>query len=189
MPVRSAPDAPLAVDLESLMSAWQQADHEAATTLIERLTPLLLRYFRAQAAYRRHAEDLVQETWIRVHKARHTWRPREPVLPWIFAIARHTGLDGYRRSRRVEMRETQVDKLPHVAAPEPRSAAADSELDALLAELPHSQREVIVMLKVSGMSIEEVARATAASAGSVKQKAHRAYAKLREILSQKGRTR
>jgi RNA polymerase sigma-70 factor (ECF subfamily) len=189
MPARSAPETMPSVGLESLMSAYQQADHEAATTLIERLSPLLLRYFGAQPAYRRHAEDLVQETWIRIHKARHTYRGPEPVLPWIFAIARHTGLDGYRRSKRVEMRETQMDELPQVAAPEPIAATSEADLDALLAELPESQREVIVMLKVSGMSIEEVARATAASTGSVKQKAHRAYQKLRETLSQKARTR
>ena len=56
-------------------------------------------------------------------------------------------------------------------------------MDTILAVLPERQREVIVMLKVSGMTIEEVARATSSSAGSVKQKAHRAYQKLREVLS------
>ena len=48
--------------------------------------------------------------------------------------------------------------------------------------LPESQREVIVMLKVSGMSLEEVARATASTVGAVKLKAHRAYEKLRRVL-------
>jgi len=48
--------------------------------------------------------------------------------------------------------------------------------------LPESQREVIVMLKVSEMTLEQVARATSSSVGSVKQKAHRAYEKLREAL-------
>jgi len=53
---------------------------------------------------------------------------------------------------------------------------------ALLAALPESQREVIALLKVSGMSLEEVARATSNSVGSVKQKAHRAYERLRQLL-------
>ncbi len=181
-PVRPAPGNTLAPELESLMSGYQRADEEAAAALIERLSPLLLRYFRIQPASRRFAEDLVQETWMRIHRARHTYRGGDPVLPWIFAIARHTGLDAYRKTRRVEIRETQVDVYPQEAAAEP-DAHASVDLDALLAELPHGQREVIVMLKVSGMSIEEVARATSASAGSVKQKAHRAYEKLRAILS------
>jgi RNA polymerase sigma-70 factor (ECF subfamily) len=56
----------------------------------------------------------------------------------------------------------------------------------LLDRLPESQREVILLLKVSGMTLEEVARTTACSVGAIKQKAHRAYATLRELL-QKGR--
>ena len=59
------------------------------------------------------------------------------------------------------------------------------ELEALLAPLSESQREVIAMLKVEGMSLEEVARATSSSVGSVKQKVHRAYKKLRETLGVK----
>ena len=61
-------------------------------------------------------------------------------------------------------------------------AGADGEYEALLAPLSLSQREVITMLKVEGMSLEEVARATSSSVGSVKQKAHRAYKKLRETI-------
>ena len=60
--------------------------------------------------------------------------------------------------------------------------AADG-LNALLAPLSESQREVIEMLKVAGMSLEEVARATSSSVGSVKQKVHRAYKKLRETMN------
>jgi RNA polymerase sigma-70 factor (ECF subfamily) len=59
-------------------------------------------------------------------------------------------------------------------------------LIALLAPLSESQREVIAMLKVAGMSLEEVARATSSSVGSVKQKVHRAYKKLRETMSAAG---
>ena len=56
------------------------------------------------------------------------------------------------------------------------------DMNAILQALPDTQREVVVMLKVLGMTIDEVARATSSSAGSVKQKAHRAYEKLREVL-------
>jgi RNA polymerase sigma-70 factor, ECF subfamily len=177
MPVSSTPDA----GLEALMSGYQNADEEAATALIEKVSPMLLRFFWVQAFSRRHADDLLQETWMRIHKARHTYRPGEPVLPWLFAIARHTGLDSYRKSRRVEARETQVEELPEIAGVSSMSQDV-SALDAMLGRLPESQREVLVMLKVSGMTIEEVARATSSSVGSVKQKAHRAYRTLRDAL-------
>jgi RNA polymerase sigma-70 factor (ECF subfamily) len=54
--------------------------------------------------------------------------------------------------------------------------------DELIADLPASQREVLIMLKVNGLSLEEVARATSSSVGSVKQKVHRAYQSIRSLL-------
>lgn len=165
------------------MCRYQQADEEGARLFIERVSPLLLRYFLVQPSTRRFADDLMQETWMRIHKARHTWRSGEPVLPWIYAIARHASLDAHRKSRRVEFREIQVDALPDASTPATSGRLPD--LDAMLATLPPSQREVVLLLKVSGLSVDEVARATASTAGSVRQKAHRAYRKLRALLSRR----
>jgi RNA polymerase sigma-70 factor (ECF subfamily) len=55
--------------------------------------------------------------------------------------------------------------------------------EVLMAALPESQREVLAMLKVNGLSIEEVARATSSTVGSIKQEAHRAYERLRKLLA------
>ena len=171
--------------LPELMAGYQNGEDAAARTLIERISPLLFRFFLAQVVSRRSAEDLLQETWLRIHKVRHTYRPGEPVLPWIYAIARHIRVDHYRKVRRVETREQQVDTLPHVAASARDEPSQAPDFETLLKALPASQREVITMLKISGMSLEEVARATASTVGSVKQKAHRAYNKLRELLTQR----
>jgi RNA polymerase sigma-70 factor, ECF subfamily len=176
-----APQSAPEENLQALMSGYQDGDKAAASRLIEQVSPLLRRYFLVHAADRRYADDLFQETWMRIHKARHTYRRAEPVLPWIFAIARHTSLDTYRRARRVEIREWQVDSLPEPAQLRPESTGA--ELNMMLTALPESQREVIVLLKIFGMTIEEVAHATSSTTGAVKQKAFRAYQKLRDVLS------
>jgi RNA polymerase sigma-70 factor (ECF subfamily) len=166
------------IELGDLMVRYQNGDPAAVTELIERLSPQLHRFFLAQFVSRRFADDLLQETWLRIHQVRHTYRPGEPVLPWIYALARNIRVDHYRKTRGVEDREQQVEQLPEPAA-SPAPPAAGPDMDSMLRQLPESQREVIVMLKVSGMSIEEVARATSSSTGSVKQKAHRAYETLR----------
>jgi len=167
-------------ELEALMAGYQNGDGAAAAALIERVSPALHRFFLAQTTSSRHADDLLQETWLRLHQVRHTYRPGEPVLPWLYAIARHIRVDHYRRTRRLEAREQQVEQLPDPA--EVPTPTRGPDVEAALRQLPESQREVIVMLKVAGMSLEEVARATASSVGSVKQKAHRAYEKLRELM-------
>ena len=166
-------------NIELLMARYQQGDFEAATALVELVSPLLYRFFAMRAASRAEAEDLLQETWLRVHKVRHTYRPAEPLLPWFYAIARHIRVDHYRKTLRVSRSEQDLDSIEDVAARPALSPAAEA-VAALLAPLTENQREVLEMLKVEGMTLEEVARATSSTVGSVKQKVHRAYQKLRE---------
>jgi RNA polymerase sigma-70 factor, ECF subfamily len=174
------------LDLELLMARYQEGDFAAATALIDRISPQLHRFFVVQFASRPDADDLLQETWLRIHKVRHTYRPGEPVLPWFYAIARHVRVDHYRKALRNKVREQQLEGISRGVAFAPPNALQDDSLEALLAPLPESQREVIEMLKVAGMSLEEVARATSSSVGSVKQKVHRAYKKLREKMAAVG---
>src|SRR3982751_2225855 len=84
--------------LEALMARYQQGDFSAAGTLVDRLSPQLHRFFLIQFASRRHADDLLQETWLRIHQVRHTYRPGAPVLPWLYAIARHVRVDQFRKT-------------------------------------------------------------------------------------------
>jgi RNA polymerase sigma-70 factor, ECF subfamily len=172
--------------LESLMARYQQGDSAAVTTLVNRLSPQLHRFFLAQFVSRRYADDLLQETWMRIHEVRHTYRPGQPVLPWLYAIARNIRVDHYRKTQRTENRQQSLEESPDIPQKSEARSAATPDLEALLATLPDSQREVLAMLKVAGMSLEEVARATASSVGSVKQKAHRAYTHLRERLGDRG---
>jgi RNA polymerase sigma-70 factor (ECF subfamily) len=173
--------------LDSLMARYQEGDHAAAAALVNRLSPQLHRFFLVQFASRRHADDLLQETWMRIHQARHTYRPGEPVLPWLYAIARHVRVDHFRKAQRGELREQELTEgADH---PQPETSDRTPDLDALLSALPESQREVIALLKLSDMSLEEVARATSSSVGAVKQKAHRAYERLRQLLARKGGAR
>jgi RNA polymerase sigma-70 factor (ECF subfamily) len=168
-------------DLDRWMERYQQADPEAPAALVVAISPALLRFFRSQVASRQQADDLLQETWLRIHRVRHTYRPGEPVLPWVYAIARRVRVDGYRRMRRITMHETAMGVVPERPAQiEPRHSSP--EFDALVAALPEAQREVVTMLKVGGLSLEEVARATTSTVGAVKQKAHRAYERLRKLL-------
>ena len=118
---------------------------------------------------------------MRIHRVRHTYRPGEPVLPWVYAIARRVGIDGYRRTRRVTSHESAMDVLPERSA-QVENRSTLPEFATLVAALPEAQREVVTMMKVGGLSLEEVARATSCTVGAVKQKAHRAYERLRKLL-------
>jgi len=175
------PAAP-ANDPVELMVRYQQGDAAAASLLVELLSPQLFRFFAAQMGSAADANDMLQDTWLRIHRVRHTFRAGEPLLPWVYAIARRVRVDSYRKRRRVSAREVAADVLPE------RSQAAEADRDlppfeAMIAVLPESQKEVLTLLKVNGLSVEEVARATSSTVGAVKQKAHRAYERLRQVLS------
>src|SRR5882762_5288746 len=96
-------------EVEILMRRYQQADGEAAAALIDKLSPRVFQFFLAQVRDRAQAEDLLQDFWLRVHKARHTFRIGEPLLPWVFAIARRTQIDQYRRTRNLKHHELQLE--------------------------------------------------------------------------------
>lgn len=164
------------------MVAYQNGDSNAANALIDAASPALYRFFAIHSGDRRHAADLLQEAWIRIHKARHTYQPGQPVMPWLYAIARHVRIDAYRK-RRSERFEQPLESVAEPSVAPSAAPASAPDLQALLAQLPASQREVVCMLKLSGLSLEEVARATSSSVGSVKQKAHRAYEKLRSLIA------
>jgi RNA polymerase sigma-70 factor (ECF subfamily) len=174
-------------DLPGLMLRYQQGDAVAVEELVRSISPFLLRFFATWDDSRGEAEDLLQDCWMRIHRSRHTYRSSEPLLPWIFAVARHTRLDGYRRRRRRQSKEIPISDVPEMSASPGRAAAIEiSDLRRMLEGLPENQREVILMLKVSGMSLEEVARATSSTVGAIKQRAHRAYRELRARF-EKGR--
>jgi RNA polymerase sigma-70 factor, ECF subfamily len=172
-------------NLEQLMVRYQNGDAAAAKCLIDHLSGQLYGFFAGQSGDREEAGDMTQDAWLRIHRARHTYRAGQPVLPWIYAIARCVRVDNYRKRTRIRSREIATDVWPAVPAPAPPSSELPSFAE-LVAPLPQSQREALTLLKVNGLSIEEVARVTSSSPGAVKQRIHRAYDRLRSLLQPGG---
>lgn len=179
----AASDSLDAFPLERWMERYQGADPKAPSVLVHSISPALVRFFCAQGASREEAEDLLQETWLRIHRSRHAYRPGEQLLPWVYAIARHVRVDAYRRRRRIATHEAGVEVLPERLPDQTHPSAESPSFEELIASLPAGQREVVTMLKVAGLSLEQVAQATSSTVGAVKQKAHRAYQRLRLMLS------
>jgi len=172
-----------ALGMQQLMCRYQQADRTAVPILIEALSPQLYRFFASQTDITADADEMLQDLWLRIHRARHSYRPGAPVLPWVYAIARRVRTDNYRQRRRMASHETNVDVLPEL--PNHRTASSAAGFRDSMALLSERQRTVLTMLKVNGMSIEGVAHATASTISAVKTDAHRAYERLRRLL---GRT-
>src|SRR5271169_2414394 len=106
-------------NLDTLMARYQAGDFVAVTVLVECVSPQLHRFFMAQSASRSDADDLLQETWLRIHRVRHTYRPDAPVMPWFYAIARRVRIDYYRKMSRTIARERPLEEASDLSHPVP----------------------------------------------------------------------
>ncbi|MCB9526133.1 MAG: sigma-70 family RNA polymerase sigma factor [Myxococcales bacterium] len=132
------------------------------------------------------ADDLVQQTFLKVHRNRHRYQPGAPVTPWVMTIARNLATDMLRKQGRRKEALTPEGLLPEVARPEADTfetrATAEWVRDAL-AQLPEGQRQVVELHKLQGQSFDEVAQRLGIQAGAARVRAHRAYARLRSLLT------
>jgi RNA polymerase sigma-70 factor (ECF subfamily) len=140
--------------------------------------PALLAYFRRQPALAGVADDLLQETFVRV--LRGLGRLQLSVTPraYVFGIARHVGLDALRARRPTE-------ELP-ADAPAPGQVAEDPRLDLLrvtIAALPDLQREALHLKLHQELSYAEIAEVLGTPVGTVRSRLHHALAQLRATLN------
>jgi RNA polymerase sigma-70 factor (ECF subfamily) len=170
------------------MQRAQEGDEAAYVELLVLLTDATRRYVCLKlGAIVAWTEDVVQETLISVHAARHTYDSRRPFAPWYYAIARNRLIDTLRREGRVSQREIGVETLPDFAAAvgAGEMSFADVDIDAVhaaLRSLPPRQREVVESLKLRDESVRDVASRLSMSPSAVKVTAHRGYRALKRLL-------
>jgi RNA polymerase sigma-70 factor (ECF subfamily) len=122
--------------------------------------------------------DAYQDTFLALHRARHTYQPQRPIEPWLFAIARNVVADYGRRWERRSRHELLTDSDPE-PVPEQPPRDFGAELAAALRALPNRQREALQLLKFQGLSIREAAARVGTTPGALKLRAHRAYLALK----------
>jgi RNA polymerase sigma-70 factor, ECF subfamily len=181
-------------DLRDLMARYQDGDANAFRTLYAEVSPRLLGYLMKMARSRAVADDLLQQTFLKVHRARAAYIRGTDPLPWIYSIAHRTFIDEARKKKRAIVNvatdaEGTVPDVPATitgdavgATDEPvDSEEAKAALDAL-AQLPDAQREAVVLTKLEGKSVAEAAEIAGTTIGAMKVRAHRGYEALRKLL-------
>jgi len=176
------------VQAAELMRRYQQGERQAFDQLVRLLGPRIYRYFLHSFSSNTVADDLYQETWMKAHDSRMTHRVGEPVLPWLYGVAKHVGADHRRRfarhRRRVEAGR-EVNLVLGAAGGHGESATAARKTEAAqllglaMVGLPEKLKEALLLIKLEGLSVEEAASIAGATPGAMKVRAHRAYEFLR----------
>jgi RNA polymerase sigma-70 factor (ECF subfamily) len=168
--------------LIELMIGYQKGRMDDFEGLYSALKQPLLRYLWTFVRNTTVAEDLLQDTFLQIHRARQTYTPPRPVRPWIYAITRHVALMHLRSGRR-RKEMLADDQLPEVPVPPEIEKLADrATLHKMLAELPRHSQEVLMLHHLLGMSFEEVGQILGVAAGTAKVRSHRAMKVLRERI-------
>jgi len=166
------------------MAAYIAGDKAAFRELFRRYAPLLQRAMARDLRSPEEANDLVQQTFLHLHRSRLDFEPGRKLKPWIFTIALNLKREYFRRSKRRYETSLEDDR---VAEPfegprgQERSDAARETARALQA-LPAEHREVIELHWFAGLSFPEVAEVVGSTVAAVKVRAHRGYVALRERL-------
>jgi len=196
---------PEAREAAEVMARYCRGDAAAFQRLYALLAARILAYLKGLLGDAAAAEDALQLTFLKVHEARSSYVIGANPIPWIYTIAHRTALDEIRKRKRSRVKlnqgkegEVPTEPTAHItgvaadvgadpaapAEPGPDAAAAAGAL-AALAKLPDNQRQALILTKVHGRSIADAAMITGSTPGAIKQRAHRAYVTLRQMLGSK----
>ena len=172
-----------------LMVAAQAGDRAAYETLLRDCIPFVKRVARAQGVQPDFIDDVVQETLLTVHGARHTYDPNRSFTAWLRTIAQRRAIDGLRRGGRTGAREIYAPvAYENHSDPSGNSEEAPFQIevvDLAIKKLSARQREAVQHLALQGQSLAQAATATGRSTGSLRVNWHRALKALRAQLGEK----
>jgi RNA polymerase sigma factor (sigma-70 family) len=174
------------------MVAAQAGDRAAYEALLRDCIPFIQRVARGQGVPSDFVDDVVQETLLTIHQARHTYDPSRSFTAWLRTIAQRRAIDGLRRGGRTRKREIHAPLAYESQSDpngDPEEAAIQIDhteaLNFAVGKLSTRQREAVEHLALRGQSLAQAATATGKSAGSLRVNWHRALKTLRAQLSGK----
>jgi len=177
---------------DAAMERYSNGDNAAFEEVYDTVAPRLFGYLCKATRDGVAAEDLMQQTFLQIHRARGSFIAGAAVMPWALAIAKRLMIDRARRQR-VErglfmLAPVDDDRMTSYAA---ASAAAGDVMDARHLErrvqqrldaLPETQRTAYQLVKQEGLSLKRAAEILETSVTAVKLRTHRAYQALRTVL-------
>jgi len=186
---------------EQLMLAFRRGEASAFEALVQRHRGPVFNFIFRSTGHMARAEDLLQETWLKVIRGADEYEPRARFTTWLYTIARNLCVDSARkeRFREVVPLEAQVrgDGADEPVAewfpdgrPAPDRAAHNARLRPLLEQalmsLPKDQREVLVLREYSGVPFKDIAAVVGISENTVKSRMRYALEALRKRLLELG---
>jgi RNA polymerase sigma-70 factor (ECF subfamily) len=179
--------------LAALMREAQRGDAAAYRAVLSACVPVASAMARRQGVQADRIDDVVQDVLLTVHRARATYDPTRPFLPWLRAIAQRRAIDALRSHGRHGGHEVhdELAYLNHADAAAEAGTMLDQQADSTrlrgaIETLPAGQRQAVELLGLRERTLDEAALATGRSKGALKVNLHRALKALRGRLAEGG---
>ncbi len=177
-----------AVEDSALMLRYRDGDVAAFETLYRRHNDALYRYLLRLCRHRATAEDVFQEVWGKIIKARKNYRPTAKFSTFLYRVAHNCFVDNLRRNRR-HAQNANVDPDSHPDGGESPDMLAERSLarrrlDVALRTLPDEQRDVFLLHEEAGLNLEQIASVTGSNRETVKSRLRYAVKKLRAAIDE-----
>ena len=161
------------------MRRVQQGDKSSYQTLFARHNRAIFGYLRRFTLSEHQTEELFQETWLKVYRARNTWQPSKAFKPWLFQVATNTARDASRRTtRRIEEVSTDRDHENMRS----HKLVSTMDLEAAIEALPDHLREAFLLGPVHGFDHKEIAQLLDITPDNARARISRARSSLRGSL-------
>jgi RNA polymerase sigma-70 factor (ECF subfamily) len=169
-------------EASAIARGLRRRDPDLLDRLIEQYQHRLLRYLTYLSGNRELAEDLFQETWIRVLERGHQYDGRHEFSTWLYAVARNLTLDYLRKKRPVSLDGLMEDGEHAPLEPaDTRPMAWEvmqqqeqaERVNAALVGIPVEYRETVMLRFQEGLALDEIATVTGAPLGTVKSRLYR----------------
>ncbi len=179
---------------EDLMEQFQQGTVEAFNILVDKYSERLTHYLYGFLGDAKRCEDLLQETFLRVYRNRHSYQRIAKFSTWLYTIAGNLARSEYRKRKRRRMyslqsvnrdnEEYELQLPDETFRPDnhAESTIQDKYIQDALNEIPESFREVVVLRDVQQLAYEEIAEITGLPMGTVKSRINRGRSKLQSLL-------
>jgi RNA polymerase sigma-70 factor (ECF subfamily) len=168
---------------EAIMSAVKSGNLDLASELYDRYSKRLYNYFVKISLNREVSNDLMQNTFLRIIKYRHTYKDGNPFKAWMFQIGRNVFADYLRKEKMKISDFHDVDNLKDYLSDSNENEANFEKVVLLhksMSKLNDEAREILVLSRYQNMKYEEISQLMNISVPAVKVKVHRAIKKLRD---------
>lgn len=179
---------------EDLMTHFQQGAIEAFNILVKRYSEPLYNFISRFLGDEKESEDILQETFLRVYRNRHSYRRIAKFSTWLYTIASNLARTEYRKRKRRKhiplysknrSEEEYEIQHPYPQTPLDENAGAkilERYIQEALNQLPENFREVVVLRDVQQLTYDEIAEITGLPMGTVKSRINRGRTKLKNLL-------